>query len=213
MIVALLAPVRARRDLSRACDYRPGPALFTALMFVVGCGMGIGKASVYKYVPDYSPTTSGPWAGWSGRSGRSAGSSSRRCSAPRPGDRVAPDGVRRPAGPDGGEPGLAPRRSSWRSRRGSGSRRGESCPRRRRPDRDLRPPGPPATPRVDRPGSIRGRPTGCTRRRSGRGAWSRRGRRRCERIVRRVGRRLGLDRRWRARRSPAGSRGGRAGPG
>ena len=29
--------------------------LFTSLMFVLGCGMGIGKASVFKYIPDYFP--------------------------------------------------------------------------------------------------------------------------------------------------------------
>jgi NNP family nitrate/nitrite transporter-like MFS transporter len=30
-------------------------ALFASLMFVVGCAMGIGKASVFKYIPDYFP--------------------------------------------------------------------------------------------------------------------------------------------------------------
>ena len=29
--------------------------LFASLMFVVGCAMGIGKASVFKYIPDYFP--------------------------------------------------------------------------------------------------------------------------------------------------------------
>jgi NNP family nitrate/nitrite transporter-like MFS transporter len=29
------------------------PWAFALLMFVVGCGMGIGKASVYKYIPNY----------------------------------------------------------------------------------------------------------------------------------------------------------------
>jgi NNP family nitrate/nitrite transporter-like MFS transporter len=29
--------------------------LFASLMFVLGCGMGIGKASVFKYIPDYFP--------------------------------------------------------------------------------------------------------------------------------------------------------------
>jgi NNP family nitrate/nitrite transporter-like MFS transporter len=32
-----------------------GPAVFTVLMFLVGIGMGIGKAAVYKYVPEYFP--------------------------------------------------------------------------------------------------------------------------------------------------------------
>jgi NNP family nitrate/nitrite transporter-like MFS transporter len=29
--------------------------LFASLMFVLGCAMGIGKASVFKYIPDYFP--------------------------------------------------------------------------------------------------------------------------------------------------------------
>ena len=29
--------------------------LFVTLMFVLGCAMGIGKASVFKYIPDYFP--------------------------------------------------------------------------------------------------------------------------------------------------------------
>jgi MFS transporter, NNP family, nitrate/nitrite transporter len=29
--------------------------LFASLMFVLGCSMGIGKASVFKYIPDYFP--------------------------------------------------------------------------------------------------------------------------------------------------------------
>ena len=54
-------------------EYRPGPALFTALMFVVGCGMGIGKASVYKYVPDYYPNDVGAVGGLVGALGALGG--------------------------------------------------------------------------------------------------------------------------------------------
>ena len=54
-------------------DYRPGPALFTALMVVVGCGMGIGKASVYKYVPDYFPNDVGAVGGLVGALGALGG--------------------------------------------------------------------------------------------------------------------------------------------
>lgn len=32
-----------------------GPGVFTLLVFLVGIGMGIGKAAVYKYVPEYFP--------------------------------------------------------------------------------------------------------------------------------------------------------------
>ena len=47
--------------------------LFTALMFVVGCGMGIGKASVYKYVPDYFPDDVGAVGGLVGALGALGG--------------------------------------------------------------------------------------------------------------------------------------------
>jgi NNP family nitrate/nitrite transporter-like MFS transporter len=53
--------------------YRPGPGVFTALMFVVGCGMGIGKASVYKYVPDYFPDDVGAVGGLVGMLGALGG--------------------------------------------------------------------------------------------------------------------------------------------
>jgi MFS transporter, NNP family, nitrate/nitrite transporter len=35
--------------------YRLGLGAFVFLMFVLGCAMGIGKASVFKYIPDYFP--------------------------------------------------------------------------------------------------------------------------------------------------------------
>lgn len=40
-----------------------GPVPFTALVFVVGVGMGIGKAAVYKYIPDYFPKDVGAVGG------------------------------------------------------------------------------------------------------------------------------------------------------
>lgn len=36
---------------------------FASLMFILGCGMGIGKASVFKYIPDYFPTDVGAVGG------------------------------------------------------------------------------------------------------------------------------------------------------
>jgi len=53
--------------------YRPGPGIFTALMVVVGCGMGIGKASVFKYVPDYYPHDVGAVGGLVGALGALGG--------------------------------------------------------------------------------------------------------------------------------------------
>src|SRR5262249_33461582 len=46
---------------------------FTGLMFVVGCGMGIGKASVYKYVPNFFPRDVGAVGGLVGMLGALGG--------------------------------------------------------------------------------------------------------------------------------------------
>jgi NNP family nitrate/nitrite transporter-like MFS transporter len=40
-----------------------GPALFTALVFVLGIAMGIGKAAVYKHIPHYFPDRVGAVGG------------------------------------------------------------------------------------------------------------------------------------------------------
>jgi NNP family nitrate/nitrite transporter-like MFS transporter len=53
--------------------YRLGPWGFAALMFVVGCAMGIGKASVYKYIPDYFPNDVGAVGGVEGMLGAFGG--------------------------------------------------------------------------------------------------------------------------------------------
>lgn len=50
-----------------------GPWGFTTLMFVIGCGMGIGKASVYKYVPNYFPRDVGAVGGLVGMLGALGG--------------------------------------------------------------------------------------------------------------------------------------------
>lgn len=46
---------------------------FTALLFVVGVGMGVGKASVYKYVPSYFPKDVGAVGGLVGMLGALGG--------------------------------------------------------------------------------------------------------------------------------------------
>lgn len=46
---------------------------FTALMFVVGVGMGVGKASVYKYIPNYFPKDVGAVGGLVGLFGALGG--------------------------------------------------------------------------------------------------------------------------------------------
>jgi NNP family nitrate/nitrite transporter-like MFS transporter len=53
--------------------YRLGPLAFAGLMFVVGCAMGIGKASVYKYIPNYFPNDVGAVGGVVGMLGALGG--------------------------------------------------------------------------------------------------------------------------------------------
>lgn len=54
-------------------EYRPAAWAFALLMFVVGCGMGIGKASVYKYIPNYFPNDVGAVGGLVGLLGALGG--------------------------------------------------------------------------------------------------------------------------------------------
>ena len=46
---------------------------FAVLMFILGCAMGIGKASVYKYIPDYFPNDVGAVGGIVGMLGALGG--------------------------------------------------------------------------------------------------------------------------------------------
>lgn len=50
-----------------------GPWLFTFLVFIVGCGMGIGKAAVYKHIPEYFPRDVGAVGGLVGLFGALGG--------------------------------------------------------------------------------------------------------------------------------------------
>ena len=54
-------------------DYKLNVTLFTALVFLVACGMGIGKASVYKYIPNYFPSDVGAVGGLVGMIGAFGG--------------------------------------------------------------------------------------------------------------------------------------------
>ncbi|MCE9525779.1 MAG: MFS transporter [Planctomycetales bacterium] len=53
--------------------YRLSAGVFAVLMFIVGCGMGIGKASVYKYIPNYFPQDVGAVGGLVGLLGALGG--------------------------------------------------------------------------------------------------------------------------------------------
>jgi NNP family nitrate/nitrite transporter-like MFS transporter len=50
-----------------------GLSSFVSLMFVLACAMGIGKASVYKYIPDYFPNDVGAVGGVVGMLGALGG--------------------------------------------------------------------------------------------------------------------------------------------
>jgi NNP family nitrate/nitrite transporter-like MFS transporter len=68
-LTALSVPYRTYMGV----PYRLGPGSFATLMFVVGCAMGIGKASVYKYVPNYFPDDVGAVGGLVGMLGALGG--------------------------------------------------------------------------------------------------------------------------------------------
>ncbi len=50
-----------------------GVWIFTALVFVLGCGMGVGKAAVYKLIPDHFPRDVGAVGGLVGMLGALGG--------------------------------------------------------------------------------------------------------------------------------------------
>jgi NNP family nitrate/nitrite transporter-like MFS transporter len=53
--------------------FNPGVIGFTLLMFMIGCAMGIGKGSVYKYIPNYFPNDVGAVGGMVGMLGALGG--------------------------------------------------------------------------------------------------------------------------------------------
>jgi len=53
--------------------YSLGVAQFTALLFIVGCSMGIGKAAVFKHIPEYFPNDVGAVGGLVGTLGALGG--------------------------------------------------------------------------------------------------------------------------------------------
>jgi NNP family nitrate/nitrite transporter-like MFS transporter len=53
----------ARGESTLHLSLRVGPGLFTALVFVLGIAMGIGKAAVYKHIPHYFPDRVGAVGG------------------------------------------------------------------------------------------------------------------------------------------------------
>lgn len=57
----------------RSLGFHVGPGLFFAFVEVLGVGMGLGKASVYKYIPEYFPDDVGATGGLVGTLGALGG--------------------------------------------------------------------------------------------------------------------------------------------
>lgn len=58
---------------SEVLPWHVGVVLFTAIVFVIGCAMGIGKAAVYKHIPEYFPSDVGAVGGLVGSLGALGG--------------------------------------------------------------------------------------------------------------------------------------------
>ena len=68
--IVLYTPTKTDPDASISImRFAMNPWLFTALIFLVGCAMGIGKAAVYKYIPEYFPHDVGAVGGLVGALG------------------------------------------------------------------------------------------------------------------------------------------------
>ena len=74
-IAMLLAcvPLAAPAALESSLGLHVGPGVFFALIEVLGIGMGLGKASVYKYISDYYPSDVGAVGGLVGTLGALGG--------------------------------------------------------------------------------------------------------------------------------------------
>jgi NNP family nitrate/nitrite transporter-like MFS transporter len=64
-----LVVVQANGTETDHWNYSIGIVPFAILVFVLGCAMGIGKAAVYKHIPEYFPTNVGPVGGLVGMLG------------------------------------------------------------------------------------------------------------------------------------------------
>lgn len=81
MLIALLflaAPfghivLETQEGLKNILPYSLGVVPFTVLLFIVGCSMGIGKAAVFKHIPEYFPKDVGAVGGLVGTLGALGG--------------------------------------------------------------------------------------------------------------------------------------------
>jgi NNP family nitrate/nitrite transporter-like MFS transporter len=58
---------------SEVLPWSVGVGLFTVLVFLIGCAMGVGKAAVYKHIPEYFPNDVGAVGGLVGSLGALGG--------------------------------------------------------------------------------------------------------------------------------------------
>jgi NNP family nitrate/nitrite transporter-like MFS transporter len=68
-ITLYLPPAVEPDGLREVMRFEMGPVLFTALVFLMGVAMGIGKAAVYKHIPEYFPNDVGAVGGLVGAVG------------------------------------------------------------------------------------------------------------------------------------------------
>jgi NNP family nitrate/nitrite transporter-like MFS transporter len=72
--IVLYVPTRYEADgMKEVMRFVMNPWLFTILIFIIGVGMGIGKAAVYKYIPEYFPKDVGAVGGLVGLLGALGG--------------------------------------------------------------------------------------------------------------------------------------------
>jgi NNP family nitrate/nitrite transporter-like MFS transporter len=64
---------RADGSTTEILPWSVGVGLFTVLVFLIGCAMGIGKAAVYKHIPEYFPKDVGAVGGLVGSLGALGG--------------------------------------------------------------------------------------------------------------------------------------------
>jgi NNP family nitrate/nitrite transporter-like MFS transporter len=72
-VFAVMTVLLAMLSIPRGSAYMPGLYVFATLLFGLGCAMGIGKASVFKYIPDYFPNDVGAVSGVVGALGALGG--------------------------------------------------------------------------------------------------------------------------------------------
>lgn len=72
--IVLKVPTRFEADgMTEVMPFTMNVVWFTVLVFIVGVGMGVGKAAVYKYIPEYFPKDVGVVGGLVGLLGALGG--------------------------------------------------------------------------------------------------------------------------------------------